>query len=171
MQLDLYFRECQENEEDVKESESKTAFWRRLVEQIQDQKQKQKDKRSEMEAKLISDKNMAIQPKSQIEMRQVLMDDEQYFDVEEIEDDLKQEEAKQGQRVFKIDDEDALELNSLTDLQAKAELEPQALKQEQTQVKQEPGTKDRVVNQTNSAAKPDANNLEEDDDDYDKYLD
>ena len=112
---------------------------------------------------------MAIQPKSQIEMRQVLMDDEQYFDVEEIEDDLKQEEAKQGQRVFKIDDEDALELNSPTDLQAKAELEPQALKQ--TQVKQEPDTKDRAVNQKNSAAKPDANNLEEDDDDYDKYLD
>lgn len=61
-------------------------------------------------------------PKSQIEMRQILMDnDEQYFDVEEVEDDLRQEERK---RVFKIDDEDGDELNSPTDLIAKAELEP-----------------------------------------------
>lgn len=47
-------------------------------------------------------------------MRKILMDeDEQYFDVEEIEDDLKQEEVK---HVFKIADDDGVELNSPTEL-------------------------------------------------------
>lgn len=40
-------------------------------------------------------------------------EDEQYFDVEEIEDDLKQEEVK---HVFKIADDDGVELNSPTEL-------------------------------------------------------
>ena len=74
------------------------------------------------------------QPKSQAELRKVLMDDdEQYFDVEEIDDDLKQEEVKQVKRVFKIDDEDELELNSPTDLQAKAELQPHVFEKERTE--------------------------------------
>ena len=60
-------------------------------------------------------------------MRQILMEeDEQYFEVEEVEDDLKQEERK---RVFKIDEEDGDDLNSPTDLIAKAELEPISLDQ------------------------------------------
>ncbi len=51
------------------------------------------------------------------------MDEEQYFDVEEVDDDIKQEEFK---RVFKIDDEEGaeLEMNSPTDLIAQSELEP-----------------------------------------------
>ena len=46
--------------------------------------------------------------------------------MEEVEDDLRQEE---GKRVFKIDDEDGEDLNSPTDLIAKAELEPLSLEQ------------------------------------------
>ncbi len=62
-------------------------------------------------------------------MRAMLMDDdEQYFDVEEVDDDLKQEEAKY---VFKIDDDDGVELTSPTDFIAKAELEPLTLNKKQ----------------------------------------
>ena len=68
-------------------------------------------------------------------MRQILMDnDEQYFDVEEVEEDLRQEERK---RVFKIDDEDGDDLNSPTDLIAKAELEPLPLSPEQKKQNQD----------------------------------
>ena len=38
LQLDLYFRECVESEEESKESESKSAFWKRLGDQSKDQK-------------------------------------------------------------------------------------------------------------------------------------
>ena len=55
-------------------------------------------------------------------------EDDQYFVVEEVVDDLSQDEFK---RVFKIDDEEIFDENGLkspTDLQVQAELEPVLLK-------------------------------------------
>jgi len=55
-------------------------------------------------------------------------EDDQYFEVEEVVDDLSQDEFK---RVFKIDDEEIFDednLKSPTDLQVQAELEPVLLK-------------------------------------------